>query len=260
MPTESERRSESELRAALHGRNDAPAPSIDANEVIRRARRRRSPRQIAVGSVTALAVAAIVVVGVNAGQLFPRIVGAASDSASAPESATSGGALGGPADLSSGKDTGQSLNKCGSETPNIPSNSLKLAVDVSFPASVPANGQTVKGTVTLINTGTERVTGVTRVMPIVAVSQGGLIVWHSRIVDMSSGALVDLGPGQSKQFRVGIQLVTCSPDDDSGGGFSMDLPELAPGSYQVGAVVSLVLDGRGTEQLISGPAAEIVLR
>ncbi|MEO7147565.1 MAG: hypothetical protein ABIW81_04325, partial [Terrimesophilobacter sp.] len=102
-------------------------------------------------------------------------------------------------------------------------------------------------------------TGLIMVMPMVTVSQGGLTVWHSRIVDMTSGALVDLGPGESRQLAIGMQLVTCNPDD-AVGGFSDNLPPLAPGTYDVSAVVSLVLDGRGNEQLISGPAAEIVLR
>ncbi|MCU1405215.1 MAG: hypothetical protein JWQ43_1518 [Glaciihabitans sp.] len=73
--------------------NDDTAPKLDAQEIIRRSRRRRLPRRIGAGALGTLAVTGIGVVGVSGISSLGQGVSTASDSAaSAPESSRFDGA------------------------------------------------------------------------------------------------------------------------------------------------------------------------
>lgn len=242
-------------------------PSVDADTVIRRARRRRTARQVAVGSTSALAVAAIVVLGVNAGALFPHFASSASDTAAlhssaAPEPAkadTGASAGSGAPTLGTGEsNAAQQLNQCGAPVAVVRPNSLGLVVTLNLPATAAANGQAVTGTATLINTGTALIAGTTHA-PTVVVSQDGITRWHSHDATQSAAIFVNLAPGQSMTFTTTAQFVSCDAADEGAGGFRTDLPALASGKYQVSGVLGFVPDGDDAPKLISGPASDITL-
>lgn len=263
MPAETRKPTEAELRSALHrssglqGGADAPS-GLDATAIIRRARSRRLPRQIAFGSVATLAVAGIALVGFTVIKIPPSALMSASDSMGSAES----GALPEARDLQHDGTPAEKVNPCGGEfAPSTPS-TTDLVLTTHFPASAPANGQPVSGTVTLSNTGTDRVTGSTVASPAITLSQNGITLWHSNGAMIAIAVLVDLAPGESMDYEVSLTPVACGTEDELGDGFREDLPALPAGDYQVSALIELMPDAAGVagNQLVSGPLQALTLR
>lgn len=250
---------EAELRFAL--RSDTGAPSgLDADAVIRRARSRRLPRQIVLGSVATLAVAGIALAGFTAITIPQSAIMSASDSMGGAESEP----LPGAPDRGYGSEQApaEKVNPCGGELAQVAPSDTGLVLTMHFPASAPADGQPVSGTVTLSNTGTERVTGSSAASPILTVSQNGRILWHSNGAGAAIAVLVDLAPGESMDYEVTLTPVACGMEDELGTGFRDGLPALPAGDYQVSALIDLVpeaADGGGSH-LIGGPLQAFALR
>jgi hypothetical protein len=253
---------ESELRDTLRGGAPNNPPRIDTEEVIRKAKARRAPRQVAFGSVAVLAIAGFAVFGASTlPSLLPMSSGTA-DSAgiSGPESAMSD--LNGEHSDAPQPDANRVLtSRCGEATDAISPNSMGLVLTTSFPASIPADGQTVSGTATLTNTGASRVQGSTAVEPYLELSRSGITVWHSNGAIPSLGRLVDLAPGESVTYSTRFTPVECSAADESGFPFRENLPKLTSGGVDVVATIQFIPEGATSEAgvLVSGPPETITL-
>ena len=244
---------------------ESEAPNtLDAARIITKSRNRRRPRQIAAGAIGALAIAGIGVlvtpslIGVNTGvTLISQGSGAASDSDSsvpAPEAFAQKRA---PADR---------INLCTAPLSEVAPSFYGLQLDAEFPASAPADGGPITGTVRLTNTSTERVTGYTAASPAMTLSQGGVVLWHSNGPMIMSAVLVDLAPGESLEYTASVTPVSCSVDDDLAEGFPEGLPSVPAGEYQLSALIDFNADASMTQQetpeldLVSGPVSTITLQ
>ncbi len=265
MPTESE------LRAALRDTGSdaysANATSLDTDDVIRKARRRRLPRQLAFGATAALAVAGFAYVGITVipwsqSPLQSAIDTMAGSTAGAELSSpeTPPGATGPMAD---GAPSASSINRCGRPLVAIGATLSGLVLTTDFPASAASNGLPVEGTVTLTNTGAERLTGITAAEPTVVLSRDGITVWHTHGAARSIAYPVDLAPGESKEFSASFTPVLCTQKDEDRPAFQGDLPPLGPGTYQVTAYLDLTpLDARDAadgSELVGGPAGDFAI-
>jgi hypothetical protein len=265
--------------------SDAPrTPPIDANEIIRRSRRRRLPRQIGAGSVFTLAIAGIGVAGVTGlGNLARSTAGSASSLAVPPvgeNGSTPGstaGSTSGSTSGSAGAGTGTtggttgvpvvpgekgnapgpaSLPTCGSRIADVAASPGGLSLTVSFP-NAPARARSVEGTVTVTNRGTARITGYTAVSPTVALARDGIVVWHSNGPTIQIAREIDLAPGQSVTYSATLVPVVCTAGDDMGGSLPANLPAAPAGEYQVFALI--VVNHDGTADAVGGPAVAITL-
>ena len=267
MPTESE------LRTFL--RDAAPADlqrraSLDANLIVRRARRRRLPKQIALGGTVTLAVVGIGVASIQGLRLAgpsssTSVLGSTSESTAgqAPETAP---APSGDDGLASGGEIVQrapasKINFCGGTLAEVVPSVSGLVVATEFADGAPANGTPVSGTVTLTNTGTERVSGTTAATPAITLSQNGLVLWHSNGPMIAMAMIVDLAPGESVQYRASFTPVRCDIEDDTAEAFRDDLPAVAAGTYDVSAAIDIMIDvpvnGSPEFELVTGPLAPI---
>ncbi|GAB3032762.1 hypothetical protein GCM10027052_07220 [Parafrigoribacterium mesophilum] len=257
MPTESE------LRQWLHDQG-ATLPAhreLDAGRIIRRSKRRRLPRQIGVGGATTLAVAGIAVGGFTG--LKPVLQGTATTSGASQSLDRGGSELAPARDLGTGTPAqapmpAQGLNLCGSPVASVPPDRSGLVLTPHFPSSVPANGEPVDGTVTLTNTGTTTVTGSTAASAVITVSDGGIVLWHSNGPTIMLARLIDLAPGQSMDLPAFFSPLRCEAGDDKPEGFPDNLPPLAAGRYQVGALLGV--SRGGAAGLVGGPSVPIDLR
>lgn len=249
MPTESD------LRDALEG--VSPQTSrLDAAAVVRRARARRLPRQVAVASFAGLAVAGVVVVGAST---LPRVMStttAADSAVEAPESAAGGS----PSQYTVRPDE-SFANVCGEPTKPPPS-AGELVLNLTFPSSAAADGLPVDGVATLINAGSTRLTGSTPARPVITISRDGVTVWHSNGPLDQAGRLIDLAPGESVDFAVSFTPVECSAPDEIGDGFRGELPALGPGTYEVSAFLAFAPEGamQSSMTFVGGPVRTIVLQ
>jgi len=257
MPTESE------LRSALHGSTGEPSRPLDADDIIRRARRRRTPKQVIVGSASALALAAVVIVGANG---LPGLLGVGSmsadfrsDGALAPESATGldeSTSAGGVSPSS----VAQALNMCGSEVASLPGDPAGPTLSVAIPETAAADGGTISGTATLTNSGSAPFVAATRETPTVTIAQDGKTRWHSHSLGASQSQLIELAPGESAEFGVSLDLVACESVDEGEDGFRTNLPALGAGSYLVSVVLEITGDDRGPGRLIQSESVPLTLR
>ncbi len=228
MPTESE------LRALLQGEPDA-APRLDAARIIRRARARRLPRQLAVGSLSGLAALAIVVPVALGGGLGGS---AADDSAGggatarydAPEGAA---ALADGEAMASKADAAVAL-ACGAVLPMpVPDPSgLVLATRTEATGS--------EATVSLTNTGASPVTGTVTSFVLAAV-RGETVV--------ASGATtaaipMELAPGASAVLPLGVVPAGCGAD----------AAESVSDAPLVAAISFTPADGSETRLILASPA------
>lgn len=265
MPTEAE------LRAALRDPSSdgglAGGTGIDSAEVIRRVRARRRPKQVAFGSVAALAVAGFAWVGISAIPWPQAGVMSASDSMG---DATTGSELAlpdaqpGATDPVGGgarQESASSLNRCGQPLIEVGPTASGLVLTADFPSTGTANGLPIDGIVTLTNAGQERVTGVTAAQPTIVLSQDGVTLWHSDGPVRTIEYLVDLAPGESKEFAASLTPVRCTQESASSHSLPGDLPPLGPGSYRVTAFLELEpLDPAGAAvQLVGGPSRDLAL-
>jgi hypothetical protein len=268
MPTESE------LRQQFHG--DEPGGSIDrgsidVDAVLRRSRARRRPRVAAAAVVSSLAVIGIVVpVSISiAGTHVTTAALDAGSAASAPAGPAAGEAIGG-SDASGSLSGGSSkrapadkINLCTGPlaTPAPAEDGLVLTV---APVEAAASARDIPVTVTLTNTGAQRVTGSVSPFPAVTLSRNGIVLWHSNGAVPSLAQEVDLAPGASTSFSTTFQPVVCGVRDDEQESFRDDLPAAGPGSYQLSAALDLTpatadASGQIAAVLVSGPTSLVTL-
>ena len=237
---------------------------VDLSGVLRRSSRRRVAQQLAVGSATTLAVAGIGVAGFTGLHgLMPSTTAGSASTASTPESrgdstsgstATDGGLTRAPADK---------INLCGGTLADVAPNAGGLVLSTNF-AAADASADRITGTVTLTNSGSERMTGISAAFPAITLSKDGIVLWHSNGPIAAMGAVVDLAPGASVAYQASFRPVACAVEDDGANSFRTDLPHVAAGQYQVSAALDLSrqnADGSvlGTD-LVTGPVSKVTLR
>lgn len=269
MPTESE------LRQQFH--DDEPGGSIDLDAVLRRSRARRRPRVVAAAAVSSLAVIGIVVpVSISvagtrsATSLFDA--GAASAPHSAPLSS------GGPVHLGGETTNGSDASGSGGSIKRAPADKINLctgAVAMPAPADdglvltvapvdAAASARDIPVTVTLTNTGTQRVTGSLSPFPALTLSHDGIVLWHSNGPVPSLAQEIDLAPGASTSFSTTFQPLVCGVTDDEQESFRADLPAAGPGSYQLSAALDVTpatadASGQIAAVLVTGPSSPVTL-
>jgi len=253
--------SENDLRTMLA---DAPMPQvgIDTGSVIRRSRRRRLPRQVGVGSAMTLAVIGIGVAGFSGLRPLSAVMTAetASDSGGqqewAPTSsrgdATEGGGAIGLAPI-------EKLNGCAGPLAEVAPHEAGLVLEPRFEASVAAGTPEVTGTVTLVNTGPQRVRGTTAAAPALTLSKDGVTVWHSNGPTIMLAAAVDLAPGASLDYQASFEPVLCAEEDEMQEEFRAGLPPLEPGDYQLTAAILLTPEDGSAGQIVTGPAQLVTI-
>ena len=271
MPTESE------LRSFLQETGPADAGRrlpVDASLIVRRARRRRLPKQLALGGTVTLAAAGIGIASIQGLQLAggpsgTAVLGSASDgsaeSAPGTEAGTTPGSAGG-GDLGAGGDEirrapASRINFCGGALAEVAPSVTGLVLTTEFPDGAPADGSPVTGTVVLTNTGTERVSGTTGATPAITLAQNGIVLWHTNGPEIAMVMMVDLDPGESMQYGASFTPVRCEAGDDSGESFRENLPPLAAGTYGVSAAIDIMLDvpvnGSPEFELVTGPVESV---
>ncbi len=253
MPTEND------LRDAF-AQADAPN-TLDARRIVARSRARRLPRQLAAGSVGALALAGVVVLGVQITQLSSPAVSTAGGSAAYD---TSESAPAPDADTMIKRAPADKINLCAGPLTELAPSQYGLQLDVTFAASAPAASDVVTGTVQLTNTSGREVLGYTPTSPAMTLSQDGVVLWHSNGITNYALMSVDLAPGASLEYQASFVPARCSVEDDMRDAFREDLPALEPGSYRLSALIDFTADpsmGQETPELdlVSGPLATITL-
>lgn len=253
---------ESEL-TDLFGQAGPALTTIDLELVLRRSLLRRRAQKVALGGATTLAVAGIGIAGVTGirGLVPSTTIGSAS-SASAPES----GGKAAAGDSSKGANTRtppEKINLCGGPLTRVAPNASGLVLTAAFAPADAGSGR-VSGTVTLTNTGTDRVFGSSPASPSMTLSQHGVVLWHSNGPAPALAALVDLAPGASLTYQAWFEPVRCTGEDDAAGSFRSDLPHVSPGAYEVSAAIDLTRENPdGTflsTDLVTGPTAAMTLR
>jgi hypothetical protein len=224
--------SEDDLRAEL-GRTPT-AGAIDLDRVITRSRARRRPRQVATTLVGALALTGVLVIGV---QTLPR---PASDSATIMES-ESGAADGGAAseDAALSGPAAPTIAACAAPTAAPTGVVGGLALELVVPTSVPVGTLQVEGAVRVTNVGTTPVSATTPPVPAIAVSENGIVVWHTNGPTILSLATIELAPGLGVELPASATLVRCAPEDDTLPEFRPDLPALPAGDYALTAAMDV---------------------
>jgi hypothetical protein len=233
---------------------DAPQPAsaIDVASVVRRSRARRVPKVLGVTGVSVLAIGGLVFGGVQVSGFGPST---ASDTAGSAPGADS------PM-MSQAEDSGlsdskraaaENLNHCGAPLAEVAPSATGLVLAVEF-ADATAGSESIQGTVTMTNTGTQSLTGYTATAPAITLSRDGIVLWHSPVDAMYDVARqISLAPGESVEYEGSFSPVVCNADDDT----ADDLPA-ARGVYQVSAAIEFM--GEFDAELISGPASTITLR
>lgn len=250
MPTESE------LRDWMRGAGADVPTRLDAARIIRRSKRRRLPRQVGAGGVLTLAVAGISVASITGLKtLAPNFLGTAGSQTSDRALPSQESDSGAPAVRDAGP--AARLNSCGAPLATVAPDPSGLRLTPHFPASAPADGRPVTGTVTLTNTGGSRAVGTTAAGPTIALSRDGVVLWHSNGPAIALAAAVDLAPGESMDYPATFTPVRCTAEDELTGGFPDDLPALGTGRYRISAAIDLNGDA---PRLITGETATITLR
>ena len=247
-----------ELHEALHGAADAATPRpIDVDAVLRASRSRRRARRTAVLG-GAGAVAAVLVVGGLVLSLQQGFGPASGGAPAAVESAESGEPL---SDDATGLDeesaTGFRLmapadvNRCGAppETATDAA-TASLLVTVTPPASPVGSGASASATVTITNAGTASVHGELWGAPALSVVDDGVTVSQSPAVDAASVS-ISLDPGESTKLPGSFEGTRCTQPDAATPGPNETRAPLAPGAYELGAVVGFTPAGGEPVHLVS---------
>ncbi len=254
---------ESDLKKMFSETGPSLGP-IDISLVLRRSSRRRVAQRVAVGSATTLAVAGIGVAGFTGIRgLTPSTTAGSASSANAPET-RGGSALGStPTDSGLTRAPAAKINLCGGTLAEVAPNAAGLVLSTSF-ATADASADRITGTVTLTNSGSERITGTSAATPAITLSKDGVVLWHSNGPMIAMAAVVDLAPGASVTYQASFRPVSCAIQDDSADSFRSDLPHVAAGQYQVSAALDLSrqnADGSFlSTDLVTGPASKVTLR
>lgn len=253
MPTEDE------LRSAF---SEADAPNtLDARRIVARSRARRIPKQLAAGSVGALAIVGVVVLGAQISQFTSPTTTTAgsgayesSDTAPAPE-----------ADTMLKRAPADKINFCTAPLTEVAPSQYGLRLDVVSTGDVPAGTAPVAVTVRLTNTSDDLVIGSTGSLPAITLSQGGVVKWHTNGTPDQTFIQIDLAPGASVDYTTTFTPVRCDVLDDQGDAFRLDLPALEPGSYELSALIDFTADASMLPELpdldlVSGPRTSITIR
>ena len=258
MPTEAE------LRDLLHGGDSDPG-ALNSARIIRQAKARRRPKQLAaafaggLAAVAAIAFTVPAVVGLGVG-LPTASDGSAADESVAGDDASTLKEDDSPESAALSVVSAESLNLCGGPVADVAPDPGGLVLTVA-PVDAAAGVEWLDATVTLTNGGTAAVVGTTVATPALTLADDGTVLWHSTGLASQPVVDVDLDPGESQTFTASFQPVHCSPGDDaSGDAFPPGLPAVDPGAYQLSAAIDLLpADGPPT-RLITGPATGITLR
>jgi len=258
MPTESE------LRRQFH--DDEPHGSIDLDAVLRRSRARRRPRVVAAVVASSLAVVGIVVpvsISVASQQTATLSAGSAasaSDSAAGPVRPPGEGTLG-----SGGikRAPAEKINLCGGTLAHSAPADDGLVLTVQ-PVDAAAGARDIPVSVTLTNTGARRVTGSLSPFPTLTFSRDGVVLWHSNGAVPALAQEIDLAPGASTVFQTTFEPVLCGVQDDEQASFRPNLPDAAPGDYQLSAALDFTpeaTDAAGSDAavLVTGPTSPVTL-
>jgi hypothetical protein len=257
---------ESELRD-LFGRAAPALPDIDLDRVLRRATLRRRGRQVTLGGATALAIVGIGIAGITGIRgSVPSTTSGAASSAGAPDSSGRAGESPNAPIASNGPIAGapaETIDRCGGPLARAARNASGLVLSAAFAPADSASGR-ISGTVTLTNTGSERVFGSSPASPVITLSQHGVVLWHSNGPAPAMAALVDLAPGASLSYQAWFEPLRCAAEDDSAGAFRSDLPHVSPGVYEVSAKIEITRqspDGSfPAREVVTGPTSEVTLR
>lgn len=260
---------EDDLREMLANHASDPRGSIDIARVIRRSGRRRHAYQAVVGGATSLAVLGIGVAAVAGVRALGQTGSTASSVAVGQSPTTPGTPSGGVSSATEGATGGikrapaEKLNLCGGVFASVAPNADGLVLTAQFPATAEAASRSIAGTVTLTNTGSERIVGTTAASPAITLSRDGVTIWHSKGPTITMVAIVDLAPGASMTYQASFSPVVCSVEDDSAPSFREGLPHATPGVYALSAAIDLSRtspDGTFlSNDLVTGPASAISL-
>jgi len=277
MSSESEF-SESDLRAMLHdeqnehgAHNEHSAQNehgtqIDLAAVTRRSARRHHGQQIAVGSLSTLAVVGIGAAGITGIRGISTASTSSAGSSSQSDSSTSEQGYAAPAQppTAGKRASAERINRCGAPLAQVAPDASGLVFSVDFPATASATAARITGQVTMTNTGTERLTGSTAASPAITLSQDGTVLWHSNGPTVMMVTMIDLAPGASTTYAASFTPVRCTEEDEQAESFRADLPSVGPGRYGVSAAIDFSrTDAAGTfvsTDLITGPVAPITLQ
>ena len=287
MSSESEF-SESDLRAMLraehndhsaqnvHAAQNVHGATIDLAAVTRRSARRHHGQQIAVGSLSTLAVVGIGAAGITGIRGISTASTSSAGSSSQSDSSTSDGSTRDNSTSEQGyaapaqpptagkRASAERINRCGAPLAQVAPDASGLVFSVDFPATASATAARITGQVTMTNTGTERLTGSTAASPAITLSQDGTVLWHSNGPTVMMVTMIDLAPGASTTYAASFTPVRCTEEDEQAESFRADLPSVGPGSYGVSAAIDFSrTDAAGTfvsTDLITGPVAPITLQ
>ena len=251
------------FRDLFGGDESQVSGQLDARTIIRKARRRRLPRQIGVGSVATIAAVGVFTgAGFGLRSLTPSgasggAVSLGSQTDSPPASANDGSTPGGPTPAPIKRASGDRLNLCGATLVHPLPSATGLTLTVDF-ADAAAGAPSVDGTVTLTNTGDAAVDGDAYALPTIVLSQNDTVLWHSHDLVIRDPMPIQLTPGRSVVFDASFEPVRCELGDDRLQTFPTDLPRVAAGEYQVSAVMDVTVNSNA--ELVTGPAANIRVR
>ena len=244
----------------LFAKADAPN-RLDTAKIVARSRARRVPKQLAAGTLGALAVVGIVIGGVQVAQfahpISSTMVAGAGDS-------QSDGAVPEAYDTIK-RAPAEKINLCTGPLADVAPSAYGLQLDVAFPATAPVGDDSVQGMVTLTNTSATQVTGYTAAAPAITLSQDGVVLWHSNGAMIMSAVEVDLAPGESLEYGAFFVPARCGVEDDLQEAFSSDLVPVGPGTYELSAAIDFtpgsfaLADSTGPD-LVTGPRSQIVLQ
>ena len=239
---------ENELRTQFSG-TDLPAIDIDTAAVISRSKRRRRPRQFAVGAVGLLAATSLVFAGISTFRQADPISTTAGVAADESLDSIAEGDTALTDDSQAAPETSPITAACGTSIHTDQTTPFGLSLELELPAEVVASGGAY-GTARLTNTSDEAVTGSTANVPDLNLLRDSIVISHSPDAQILSVLPVNLQPGQSIAFDVAIDIFDCTTIDTGG--------MVNPGTYAINATLAFVptdpADGDATE-VRSAPSA-----
>ena len=231
-----------------------PTSAIDVAAVVRRSRARRRPKVLGITGVSVLAIAGIVVGGLQVGGGVSPASDAGASSATEEFPLEAGSSQVYSDEIK--RAAAEQLNLCTGTLAEVAPSATGLVLSVDF-ADAAAGSETVPGTVTMTNAGTAPVAGFTAASPVITLSQHDVVLWHSNGPMIELAREVTLAPGESMQYSAAFSPVQCGVEDDTAVSFRPDLPELPAGEYQISAAIDLL--GEFDADLVTGPAQTIRL-
>ena len=230
--------SEAELRRILHGDPD-DSGTLDAARIIRRARARRLPKQLAAGATGVLAVAAIAVPVAFGGGLFGN---------QAADTASGGAAAEGAritaedqAEMHDAPFAASGAFACGAALGADGVAASGFAATIDSPTG--AGGETTQVMVALQNVSGVQLSGTLDAAPSVALARDGVVVAVGAAEKLTPTP-VELAPGAAMLLPVWVPLTACDASDAA----------LPAGSYTLSAAVTVTTADGATEVTVGPPS------